>query len=179
MESTDCGWSDALAVRMLRCWLLLLLSCSTATIPLLLGHVWTDKIPAWNGRKCCTPSIAKHFHRLYSRGNLRIFIFWVNFSRCKAANQLHHFGSGNVEALRLLLLSHPSLKHGSNLKDGSLNGSNAVLPPTLTLLRHLPRHSMHSCLLKVRPTILGHCALRSNEFANCNGRSCRLFSWSM
>ena len=45
-----------------------------------------------------------------SRGNLSIFIFQVHFSRCnKATNQLHHFGSGNVEALRLLLLSHPSI----------------------------------------------------------------------
>ena len=48
----------------------------------------------------------------------------------------------------------PSLKHGSNLKNGSLNGSNAGLPPTLTLLRHLLQHSIHNCLLKAGPTIL-------------------------
>ena len=98
MENTDCGWYDALAVRMLRCC-----CCCSPVAPQHFRFCWcmseTDKIPAWNGRKCCTPSIAKHLHRLYSRGNLRIFIFWVNFSRCKAANQLHHFGCNNVHCI--------------------------------------------------------------------------------
>ena len=77
------------------------------------------------------------------RGNLSIFIFQVNCSRCKAASHPHHFGCDNVEVLLLLLSCRiPAfllLEHGSNLINGRLDGSKARLRQTLTLLRTLPQ----------------------------------------